>query len=61
MKGIGYATSLINLFISLGQFEKTRGVNIKSIKDKSSDLNINSNFTLSNLETKKGVNDENNI
>ena len=48
MKRIGYAASLINLFISLGQFEKTRGVNIKSIKDKSylCDLNIKLKFYL---------------
>lgn len=35
MKGASYKTSLIGLFASLGQFKKTREVNIKSIKNKS--------------------------
>lgn len=42
MKGVSYKASLTGLFASLGQFKKTREVNIKSIKDKLNlcDLNI---------------------
>jgi len=48
MKGVSYRTSLIGIFTSWGQFKKTRGVNIKSIKDKSNlcDLNIKLRFSL---------------